>query len=92
MSKSTLIEQLLRVPVVIRAEDSLHYLVGTFDGKENFAGIDPVEGHRAFCSFAEVKQYLKNKNIPIAKLVFQSVDDEMCGTKVSPHFADVIEV
>lgn len=69
------------MPTIISTADATHYLVGLTDRDNNFIGFPPSEHAQVLSSFAQAKQYLKDRYISHAVVEYQSAYDEMCGNQ-----------
>lgn len=68
-----------KVPAILGTADATHYLVGAMDDKDNFVGLNAVDDIVTVRSLPEAKQLLREHNISVATLEYQSAYDEMCG-------------
>jgi hypothetical protein len=68
---------------IIGMADATNYLLGTVDTSNDFVAL-PQLGEVLMCrSLATAKTLLREHNIHIAQLTFQTAYDEMCGLPVS---------
>jgi len=68
---------------IISMADATNYLVGTTDSSNDFVAL-PQVGEVVICrSLLTAKTLLREHNIHIAQLTFQTAYDEMCGLPVS---------
>ena len=67
------------VPAIIGTADATHYLVGAMDNKDNFVGLITADDIITVRSLPEAKQLLRDLNVRVATLEYQSAYDEMCG-------------
>lgn len=79
-------------PAIISVADSVNYLVGALDSDNNFISLHEYEDIVVLGSLGAAKQYLRNNNIASATLEFQTAYDEMCGTSMSGHYRQIINL
>jgi hypothetical protein len=75
---------------IIGMADATNYLLGTLDSNNGFVAL-PQLGEVVVCrSLATAKNLLREHNINVAQLTFQTAYDEMCGLPVSSEIHQTI--
>ena len=70
-------------PTIIAMADATHYLVGAIDQANNFVGLQGDGQAIKMNSLQQAKQYLRDNNIEMTTIEYQSAYDEMCGSSMS---------
>lgn len=75
---------------IIAMADATNYLLGTVDSSNGFIPL-PQLGEVVTCrSLSIAKTLLREHNINVAQLTFQTAYDEMCGLPVSSDIQQTI--